>query len=996
MASNRRIEVEILARDNSSRVFDHVANRSLTMAQRFNNGMTSMSKNLHRYNAAMNTFNRTTQLALAGAGYMIARFTTDSIKQFNDFERQHAKTMGAIASNYDKTTQAQAKFIKDSQKLKEQSLRLGTVGIDGKGSLYNPQQISYAQTTLVKAGAKPEKLLSTQSIPQIVQFAGGNDLQMEQAAEFAIQTASMFNIPMEKWGDMLDKITRTADISTIDVPDIFNSIKYAGGIASALSRPLEDVLAVIALMGNVGLKGSMAGTGLQAFLTRVLNPVGVTEASLKKAPTPYVANVLKAFISESTTKDGKFKPLTEVTGTLDKAMESLTDKEQAWFSHKLFGLFQMKAGFGMAKFGGGTLQSTINDIKNNAPGTNKKKWDLMLDSSYGKWTALGNVWSGIKTDVGYRLSPLTNTIADELFKALANKGNYKIDFTKIQKAIDDSGNLIADQYGKEIGEIVKKIASLSLKVTRSGTANAPLAEGIASGLVNLLGGDLSGAIDSFGNGLDKANTNIDKLPPELQDMSKEIRNAIIALTALSAVNFAAKVADSIATIWRYSIGKMITTNMNVAATSVLIDTGLVNGSGAPIYRQGTVPPGGGVAGGSGGSAPVGGIVGANGQQISSATRTTPPGSTILGSDGRPISPAAGTTRGAWRGNVRKGLGIASWVYAIGEMTGINNKILDRMGVQGNARKNVDSGRNILNWGLTAKFIDSLLLKNAGTNAIKSLITKTIPGAASGVGSSLGGLYALPVAVGLGKLYRESQRTSETEKLIAEGKQKGKSWYWNDQTMAAESGPLADLKALFTGYSPAVTVTDSPEERARKNTEYRKQNKYKYMEGNDHYYTQAKPSRPWYDYLNPLSNYKEKLNTWQSVQDETNARRAREQQYFTDAQNLNMKNTGQPLAWADYNAKMDTWKKQVDTERKNNADTMKQLPNLISNSLVQPFNGFADVLRNMQPPQVNVQPPRVNVNVTVDQDGRVLKQTSVLGDMNDMNNPFKIFSSRMGK
>jgi len=986
MADRRRIEVDIIANDESSRVFNRVATQSLTMSQRFNNAMTSISQNLHRYNTAMRTFNRYTQIALAGAGYMIYRFTKDSIKEFAEFEKQHGKTMGAIASNYDKTIEAQKRFINDSQKLKEIALKLGTVGPDGKGSLYNPQQISYAQTTLVKAGKTSEQLLSTNIIPQIVQFAGGNDIGIEDAAEYVVNIGNTFKIPMEKWGDMMDKITRTADLSTIDVHDIFQSLKYAGGIASSMKRPLEDVLAVIALMGNVGLRGSMAGTGLQAFLTRILNPVGVTEAAIKKAPTQFVADTLQAFIQSATTSDGTFKPLSEVTGSLDEIYSKLSDKEQAWFSHKLFGLFQMKSGFALAKSGGDTMQNIINEINQTAPGTNKRKWDIMLDTSWGKSTALSNAWSGIQTDVGYRLAPLTNAIADELFKVLSNKGNYKINFKNIQNAINKSSDMVAEQYGREIGDITKKVAQGGVNLARSGGANLPLVQGIAGGFTKIISGDITGGLKSFSDGIKKSNENIDKLPPELQGMAKEVKNAIIALSALSTVNFAARVADSIATIWRYSIGKLITANMNVAATSVLINTGLLNANGQPIYRGG---------GNSGGGSPV--IVGSNGQPISGQT---PPGSTIVGSDGRPIV-STGTNRGSWTSKLSKGVGVASWIYAIGEMTGLNSKGLDALGVKGDSRDVVDKIRGGLNIALMAKFVDSLLLKNIGTNTIKTLLTRTIPGMATGAwklfGSAAGGgtlstaglmgMSALPVILGGLSVYRDSQSWSKTQALIDSANKSGKSWYWNDSAIANNNTPLGRLKALITGYQDSVNVMDSPQVQAAKFAEARKQNKYKYMEGQEVFINSPKPTRPWYDYLNPMSNYKSKLAAWEKSQADAKARIAQDKKYFEDAQKLSLRLTGQNLAWAEYRANMDDWRAKVDADRAASAATLKQLPGDISNALVTPFSGLIDAIKNIS--------PQVHVNVTVDQNGNILKNDSMIGNMADMNNPFKIFNSRMG-
>ena len=56
------------------------------------------------------------------------------------------------------------------------------------------------------------------------------------------------------------------------------SMTYAGSVAKSYGQNIEDTATAIAVLGNAGIKGSVAGTSLAAFMNRLAAPEG------KKAP----------------------------------------------------------------------------------------------------------------------------------------------------------------------------------------------------------------------------------------------------------------------------------------------------------------------------------------------------------------------------------------------------------------------------------------------------------------------------------------------------------------------------------------------------------------------------------------------------------------------------------------------------------------------------------------------------------------------------------------
>ena len=598
--AKRRIEVDIVANDEASRVFQTIRTGAASMSSTLMSALgtsasavTSLDNALRTYNASMYRYNRVVGSVVRSAGDSIYNFTRDAINNFSALEQQHAKTMGAMATDYGKTAEAQKKFLEDSEKLKQQAITLGTSGPNGKGSLNTVYDVSYAQTALVKSGMSADDILGSNAIESILKFAGGNDLDIDTATMFAVNLATVFDKPVEEWGKMLDMVTKAADISVIDVEDIMDSLTYTGGIAAGLDRDLEETLGIISVMGQAGLRGRVAGTGLQAFFTRILSAGELSDKAIGNAPSEYVGNMYNAFVAEAVNPDGSFKEMDEVASLLDTAMSTLDDQEQAWFAKKLFGLYQMKAAYaitGAVDEDANLITDFIDQIENQSAGTNDTKYELMQASQYGKLESLKNAWEGIKTDVGDRLSPIVTTTADELLRFLGDPQNYEFDVSRLRDAISESGALISERYGEELGEAVANIGNFGVDAGIITEALIPQAGGIIGAIGKLAQGDIPGALDEFAQGIKDTNENIDGLPDDLQGAATAASNVITAFTTLSTINFGTQILQIITSAFNTFVAKPISWmvgKITSGSTTISSVSSVVNANYASVNTSNT-------------------------------------------------------------------------------------------------------------------------------------------------------------------------------------------------------------------------------------------------------------------------------------------------------------------------------------------------------------------------------------------------------------------------
>lgn len=642
-----RILIEIDANDQASEKIRAVS-RALNDLDRNTSGISrnngaqdffrSTYNSAYRVNSAMRNFQtaisgvtRTTQRLLREAGAAIWDFTSDSIRAFDEFSEAHAKMLGVIGANkdyYDSNGNfLQQKYQDDAQKLKQQAIQIGSYGTDGRGSLETPTDVAELQLTLSRAGISAETMLDPNSniMDSLIKFAKGNDVEMESAVQFAVSLGNQFGYKPEQWGEMLDKVAHTADLAPIDVKDIVESMKYAGGITSGLGRDMEETLAMVATLGNFGLRGSQAGSGIQALMTRLLtqDTTVITDAQAEVAPP----KALQAFYDFSkyaksdglagvtyddfknivanggTYEDlgelsGNLRPMDEVIDQLDEAMSDLNDEEQAWFAKKFFGLYQMKAAYGLMSGEEQDLNEIITDIKEQSAGSNERKYSEIIESGYGKSEALKSAIEGTKIDLGDRLSPFTNKVRDELIAFLNDPAHYEIDFNGLHDALDEACDLIEEKYGTAIADAVRNLGDFAIDFTQVAKDLAPeFGEGIGQVFSSLLDGDVFGAMGDWNEMITNMHESADALPEDLQDLGNAVVGVIDWMGKLIALDIASEVVEL--------ISSLVMTFSVLGGAIVNAGSVIVNGTGVGGTGAGGAGTGGAAAGGAGKAAGAG-------------------------------------------------------------------------------------------------------------------------------------------------------------------------------------------------------------------------------------------------------------------------------------------------------------------------------------------------------------------------------------------------------
>lgn len=982
MADTEKISIVIDAQDNASGTINNVGSNLRNMYSSIN-GLNSA---LRHYNSTMSTFNHMMINSVKEIGSAIYDFTSDSINSFSELSEQHAKTLGAMANDYDKTLESQQKFIENSEKLRQQAIDLAKYGINGQGSLATPVDVSSVQTELVKAGISADTMLSTDVVKDVLQFAQANQLKTDQAVEFAVSLGSQFGVAPENWGDMLDKVSHTADLSVIDVADIVQSMKYAGGISAGLDRPIEETLGMISVLGNFGLKGSQAGSGIQALLTRLLtgDTTVITQAQAEVAPE----NALKAFYdfsnyaksagSEITYDDilnetftesditGSLRPMEDVMDALETTMESLNDEEQAWFAKKLFGLYQMKSAYALINgddSGEMALNEVITEIETNSGGTNENKLAELINSQSGQMAVTQNLIEGIKTELGMMLEPTVVATLHEIQGFLKDPGNYEINWDSIRTALDESCDAIEEAYGSAIADSVRNLGGLTIDLGQIVEEIGPeFMTGMLDVFNNILSGNFGkdGVGDSWDTMITNMNASLEDLPPNLQELGEKVVDVIDMFGKLATLNIATTIAQLVTSVMQIAM-------MTINAASVIVNGSTITGKGA----------GTGIGTGTGTS--KGGSNTAN-----TAAGASVVGKNLAGVGGAVVGGIAGDKIGDAASDVTSG--IAKDMGASDDTANIVGGVTDTAVTVGGVMVGGKIGRSLFSAG--SKFAPKV-----GTAAGSLLST---------LASSP---YALPIAgiaaiAGSGAmLYNnyqndkdlENNRT-QTARITESG---GKIGFDNDGNIIKDSkGNVRDFSSV------EATQPDA----------------YKYNAGQPTFLP-TMPEKSWRNFWGRTSGYKLQMEKYQSAYGEYEADRDK----FYTVQGNYEASTGKKLDWFSYKSnksEYDSKYAEATTALTDSIDTLNQTIGGMANQSVETkdltktipgFNAFSEKGKQEAiqahldnqiqiTPQFTMEAPHIQVDVTVDSNGRVTsQQQSILnpGFNNTINNWYQRISSQNG-
>lgn len=439
--------------------------------------------------------------------------------------------------------------------LEKEARRLGST-VEGFG--FTAKQTAEAMELMGKAGFTNAEII--QSIGGLLGAAAAEGMELSEAAGLVSNTLKGMGMAASETGRVADVLTLASARTNSSISSLGESMSILSSTARQFKIPFEQAVASVALLQDVGLDASTAGTAVSTMLTKIAAPT-------KKAREEMVALGLKF-----EDLHGNMLPLPEIFGQFEKASKKAGGnmKAVAFFS-ELVGLRGEKAALNMKDlFASGKFGELAKELE-HASGSAEKMGKLRLDTLKGDLKLLSNAADDVQISLfDMESGPLRNVVKGTTKWIEANKG---LVLAKVQDTIRQiSENMPAIVTWSEriaIGVGVFLAMSLAVKAASVAIAAFELALGAASA---------AGSILAFTIGLVRAvvlsetvATVASTVATGASTAARWLWNAALAIGRLSTAEFTvATTASTVAT----AAGTAATWLRNAAQTAWNVAVGL--------------------------------------------------------------------------------------------------------------------------------------------------------------------------------------------------------------------------------------------------------------------------------------------------------------------------------------------------------------------------------------------------------------------------------------
>jgi len=110
------------------------------------------------------------------------------------------------------------------------------------------------------------------AIDNMVHFAVVAGTDAETAAGIGIAAVKAFRLEINQLEQVTSVLTNTFTSSFVNLQQLGDSMRFFAPVAAAAGVSVAEAAAAVGALGNAGLQGSMAGTGLRQALLKVISP----------------------------------------------------------------------------------------------------------------------------------------------------------------------------------------------------------------------------------------------------------------------------------------------------------------------------------------------------------------------------------------------------------------------------------------------------------------------------------------------------------------------------------------------------------------------------------------------------------------------------------------------------------------------------------------------------------------------------------------------------
>jgi TP901 family phage tail tape measure protein len=403
----------------------------------FLKGLEAAQKRLKSFGAST----RMIGTKLMGLGVAAAAPVAGSVATYANFD-DAIRAAGAVAG----ATGAAFDSLREKAKLL------------GATTSFSASEVASLMTELGRAGFSPKQIEEMTGAVMNLARATGTDATLSSGIMAA--TIRQFSMAATDAVRVADGLTAAANKSFNSVESLGEALSYAGPVAADANMSLEETLAILGTLGNLGIQGSEAGTALRRLLT-----LSASESE----------KFQKVFGVATKDAQGNARKLVDVLGEVAAATANMGSGDRAAAFNEVFGLLGITSASAIGKSVTDTRQ-LLGEIQ-KARGISAKTAADMDSGIGGAFRILKSSIEGVAIAIGESLD---------------------LSVTKMMNAISRALSGLTEWIGKN-QEVVKKVALIVAGVVGVGAAFIGI--GSAAGVAAFAVGGLASMFSLVGTAI---------------------------------------------------------------------------------------------------------------------------------------------------------------------------------------------------------------------------------------------------------------------------------------------------------------------------------------------------------------------------------------------------------------------------------------------------------------------------------------------------------------
>jgi len=235
--------------------------------------------------------------------------------------------------------------------------------------------------------------------------------ELEETVQGLIDVVKAFGLQFSDTQAIADQLTKTVISANLHFGDLDHALAYVASTARLTNNTLAETNAMLGIMANAGIRGSMAGTTLRRAMTNLMSPTGEMSELIYE---------LGLHVYDSM---GRMRPFIEIMGEIGDKIRTLPESYRNMIFEVLFGRRAIAGQITLFNYGSKALRQYADEIANSGGMTEKvakKQMKSFLD-------VMGQLWQDIRRTaitLGEQMAPALERVSARLREQIGTFREY--------------------------------------------------------------------------------------------------------------------------------------------------------------------------------------------------------------------------------------------------------------------------------------------------------------------------------------------------------------------------------------------------------------------------------------------------------------------------------------------------------------------------------------------------------------------------------------------